>query len=251
MEYSDNPYGDNFADIYDEWYRDLDNIDEVVALVLSLADGGSVYELGIGTGRLALPIALAGESIGVRVSGIDSSQAMLDQLSSKPRAVLIDAQLGHMVRDMAPGPFSVVLLAYNTLFNLLSAQEQQECLIRCAKSLATGGHIIVDCFVPSADMPEHSGPTPHRSSSRGYITSEVHVDKAQQLIDGVFIEVVGEKAVRREWKVRFASPQEIDEMATRAGLQLEQRWQTYAKDPFNEHSRRQISVYGKAPINNS
>ena len=246
MEYSDNPYGDNFADIYDEWYRDLDNIDEVVALVLSLAENGNVYELGIGTGRLALPIAEAGESSGVQVSGIDSSQAMLNQLVAKPHAELIDAQLGHMVRDMAPGPFSVVLLAYNTLFNLLSANEQQECLTRCAKSLVIGGHIIVDCFVPSADMPEHSGPTPHRSSSRGYITSEVHVNKTEQLIHGVFIEVVGEKAVRREWKVRFSFPHEIDEMASRAGLQLEQRWETYAKDQFNEHSRRQISVYGKA-----
>lgn len=251
VEYSENSYGDYFADIYDEWYRDLDNIDQVVDLVLSLAEHGSVYELGIGTGRLALPIALAGENSGVQVSGIDSSQAMLDQLVSKPRAELIDAQLGHMVRDMAPGPFSVVLLAYNTLFNLLSAEEQQECLNRSAKSLTIGGHIIVDCFVPSADMPEHSGPTPHRSSSRGYITSEVHVDKTKQLIDGVFIEVVGEKAVRREWKVCFASPQEIDAMATRAGLILEQRWETYSKDPFNEHSRRQISVYGKAPISNS
>jgi SAM-dependent methyltransferase len=108
VEYSNNPYGDNFADIYDEWYRDLDNIDEVVALVLSLAENGSVYELGIGTGRLALPIALAGESNGVVVSGIDSSQAMLNQLTAKPRAELITATLGHMVRDMAPGPFSVV-----------------------------------------------------------------------------------------------------------------------------------------------
>ena len=251
VEYSDNPYGDNFADIYDEWYRDLDNIDEVVSLVLSLAENGSVYELGIGTGRLALPIALAGESSGVRVSGIDSSQAMLDQLAAKPQAELIDARLGHMVRNMAPGPFSVVLLAYNTLFNLLSAEEQQLCLIRCGETLAPGGHIIVDCFIPSADMPEHSGPTPHRSSSRGYITSEVHVDKLQQVIDGVFIEVVGEKAVRREWKVRFASTQEIDAMASTAGLQLEQRWETYSKDPFSEYSRRHISVYGKATLNNS
>jgi hypothetical protein len=79
----------------------------------------------------------------------------------------------------------------------------------------------------------------------------VHVNKAQQLIDGLFIEVVGEKAVRREWKVRFAFPQEIEEMASHAGLQLEQRWETYSKDPFNEHSRRQISVYGKAPLVNS
>jgi SAM-dependent methyltransferase len=250
VEYSDNPYGDNFADIYDEWYRDLDNIDAVVSLVLSLAENGSVYELGIGTGRLALPIALAGKDSDVRVSGIDSSQAMLDQLSAKPDSELIDARLGHMVRDMAPGPFSVVLLAYNTLFNLLSAQEQQQCLLRCAASLAPGGHIIVDCFVPSPDMPEHSGPTPHRSSSRGYITSEVHVDKSQQLINGVFVEVVEEKAVRREWKVRYASTQEIDAMASHAGLQLEQRWETYSKDQFSEHSRRHISVYGKATLIN-
>ena len=251
MEYSDNPYGDNFADVYDEWYRDLDNIDAVVSFVLSLAENGSVYELGIGTGRLALPIAIAGESGGVVVSGIDSSQAMLNQLAAKPRAELVDAQLGHMVRDMAQGPFSVVLLAYNTLFNLLSAKEQQQCLIRCAKSIAPGGHIIVDCFVPSPDMPEHSGPTPHRSSSRGYITSEVHVDKSQQLIDGVFIEIVDEQAVRREWKVRYASTQEIDAMAVHAGLQLEQRWETYSQDPFTEYSRRHISLYGKAPRSNS
>lgn len=251
MEYSDNPYGDNFADVYDEWYRDLDNIDAVVSFVLSLAENGSVYELGIGTGRLALPIAIAGESGGVVVSGIDSSQAMLNQLAAKPRAELVDAQLGHMVRDMAPGPFSVVLLAYNTLFNLLSAREQQQCLIRCSDSIAPGGHIIVDCFVPSPDMPEHSGPTPHRSSSRGYITSEVHVDKSQQLIDGVFIEVVDEQQVRREWKVRYASTQEIDAMAVHAGLQLEQRWETYSQDPFTEYSRRHISLYGKAPQSNS
>jgi SAM-dependent methyltransferase len=243
VEYSDNPYGDNFADIYDEWYRDLDNIDAVVSLVLSLADNGSVYELGIGTGRLALPIALAGESSGVRVSGIDCSQAMLNQLAAKPRAELIDAALGHMVRDMALGPFSVVLLAYNTLFNLLTAQEQQQCLIRCAESLAPGGHIIVDCFVPNADMPEHSGPTPHRSSSRGYITSEVHVDKAEQVINGVFIEVVDEQAVRRQWKVRYLYPTQLDQLASLAGLQIVRNLSSYSGDHFTTDSGRRIAIY--------
>ena len=252
MEYSDNPYGDNFADIYDEWYRDLDNVHDVVSLVLSLAGSGSVYELGIGTGRLALPIAIAGQTQGISVSGIDSSQAMLDRLTAKPHSQLVGATLGHMVRDMAPGPFNVVLLAYNTLFNLLSAAEQQECLQRCANSLQTGGRILIDCFVPSPDMPEHSGPTPHRSSSRGYITSEVHVHKSQQLVEGVFIEVIGgEQAVRREWKVRYASIHEIDNMATQAGLQLEQRWESYSKAPFHDDSRRHISVYGKASHLNS
>jgi hypothetical protein len=76
------------------------------------------------------------------------------------------------------------------------------------------------------------------------------VDRTLQVIDGVFIEVVGEQAVRREWKVRYASTQEIDALALIAGLQLEQRWETYSKDPFSEHSRRHISVYGKAPLIN-
>ena len=252
VEYSDNPYGDNFADIYDEWYRDLDNVDDVVSVVLSLANSGSVYELGIGTGRLALPIAIAGEAQGISVSGIDSSQAMLDRLVAKPQSQLVNATLGHMVRDMASGPFAVVLLAYNTLFNLLSAPEQQECLQRCANSLQPGGHILVDCFVPSPDMPEHSGPTPHRSSSRGYITSEVHVNKTQQLVEGVFTEVVGgEQVVRREWKVRYATPDEIDSMAIRAGLRLQQRWESYSRLPFTTDSRRHISVYSKAFSHNS
>jgi hypothetical protein len=77
------------------------------------------------------------------------------------------------------------------------------------------------------------------------------VDKSQQLIDGVLIEVVDEQAVRREWKVRYASTQEIDAMAVHAGLQLEQRWETYSQDLFTEYSRRHISVYGKATMNNS
>ena len=252
MQYSDNPYGDNFADIYDEWYRDLDNIDDVVSRVVELAESGHVYELGIGTGRLAIPIAIAGQPHGVVVSGIDSSQAMLDQLARKEQVHLVTASLGHMVRDMPHGPFSVVLLAYNTLFNLLSAPEQQECLIRCANALAPGGHVLVDSFVPSPNMPEHSGPTPHRSSSRGYITSEVHVDAAQQIVNGVFIEVVGgEQAVKREWKVRYASVSEIDAMATHAELRLEQRWESYSKDPYTEDSRRHISVYGKASAYNA
>jgi SAM-dependent methyltransferase len=117
VEYSHNQYGDVFADIYDDWYHDLDNITDVVEFVLQLADNSAVLELGVGTGRLAIPIAQAGAARGIQVVGIDSSQAMLDELRAKPNCALVETHLGHMVRDMPLGPFGVVLIAYNTLFN--------------------------------------------------------------------------------------------------------------------------------------
>ena len=89
MEYSHNQYGDVFADIYDDWYHDLDNISDVVEFVLQLAENSAVLELGVGTGRLAIPIAQIGVARGVQVVGIDSSQAMLDELRAKPDGALV------------------------------------------------------------------------------------------------------------------------------------------------------------------
>ena len=94
MEYSHNQYGDVFADIYDDWYHDLDNIADVVEFVLQLAESSAVLELGVGTGRLAIPIAQAGAARGVQVVGIDSSQAMLDELRAKPDGPLVETFLG-------------------------------------------------------------------------------------------------------------------------------------------------------------
>ena len=252
MEYSHNQYGDVFADIYDGWYHDLDNITDVVEFVLHLAENSAVLELGVGTGRLAIPIAQAGATHGVSVVGIDSSQAMLDELQAKLNGALVDAHLGHMVRDMPSGPFGVVLIAYNTLFNLLTELEQRECLQRSAQCLTPGGHIVVDCFVPDDSLPDQLADTTHRNTSTGEILSRWQVDRESQVISGVFTQVSGNSPdISRPYSVRYATVAQVDEMAHAAGLVVEQRWSSYARDLFTDSSVRQITVYGIAPSTSS
>lgn len=248
MEYSHNQYGDVFADIYDDWYHDLDNITDVVDFVLQLVESSAVLELGVGTGRLAIPIAQAGTTHGVRVVGIDSSQAMLDELRAKPDGALVDTHLGHMVRDMPSGLFGVVLIAYNTLFNLLTEHEQRECLQRAAQCLTTGGHIIVDCFVPDETLPDQVSDAVHRSTSTGQILSRWQVDRYAQVISGVFTQVSSDGPdISRPYSVRYATVAQVDLMALEAGLVVEQRWSSYAHDVFTDSSVRQITVYGMTP----
>lgn len=244
MEYSNNQYGEVFADVYDDWYHDLDSVDDVVGFVVQLAEHTSVLELGVGTGRLAIPLAQSG----LRVVGIDSSPAMLAALSAKPDGHLVETLLGHMVADMPSGPFGVVLIAYNTLFNLLTEYEQQECLQRSAQCLTPGGHIIVDCFVPDDSLPDQLADAIHRSNSTSQIMSRWQVDRESQVINGVFTQVSGNSPdISRPYSVRYATVSQVDFMAHAAGLVVEQRWSSYAHDVFTDSSVRQITVFGIAP----
>ncbi len=254
MSYSHNTYGDSFADVYDEWYHDLDVIDDCIEFLIQLAEGGRVLELGVGTGRIAIPLATRGSTFGVNVVGIDSSVAMLKRLEAKQfdNDARVDAVLGHMVRDMPEGPFSVVLLAYNTLFNLLSADEQLECLCSAATRLAPGGHVVVDCFVPASELPHFVPSHVQRTIPNGVVTSEAAVNTVQQRVDGVFTEVLTDgRRIERPWSIRYSSVAEIDAMATLAGLKCEQRWCNYGRDYFTDESARHISVYGRLPGHSS
>ena len=242
MEYSNNQYGEVFADIYDDWYHDLDPVFDVVEFVRQFAEHTSVLELGVGTGRLAIPLAQSG----LRVVGIDSSPAMLAALSAKPDGHLVEALLGHMVADMPDEQFGVVLLAYNTLFNLLTEPEQLECLVQAAKRLLPGAHVIVDCFVPSDHLPKTVAPHVVRTVGATSVFSEATIDEANQMMRGSFSESVG-NGPARTWVVRYTTVEQIDAMANRAGLQVAQRWSSYAREPFSDNSVRHITVYGKAP----
>jgi SAM-dependent methyltransferase len=245
--YTNNTYGDAFADVYDEWYHDIDVIDDCVEFLLQLAAGGDVLELGVGTGRVAIPLAARGAEFGVLVTGIDSSKAMLKRLESKQsHGALVHAVEGHMVRDMPDGQFGVVLLAYNTLFNLLSAEEQRECLRESESRLAPGGHVVVDCFVPTNELPNVVAPHVLRTTAHGVVTSEATVMDDGQRVDGVLTEVFDDgRRIAHPWSIRYASVAQIDEMALSAGLKCEQRWSSYARDNFTDESSRHISVYGR------
>jgi SAM-dependent methyltransferase len=128
--YDASTYGDRFADVYDRWYADVSDVDGCVSRVAELAGDGPVLELGVGSGRLAIPLARRG----VEVHGLDASRAMLDRLAAKPGGELVRTVLGDMAEIALddPPPFAVVLVAFNTLFNLTTEAAQRACVRRRA-----------------------------------------------------------------------------------------------------------------------
>ena len=246
-QYHSGTYGKSFADVYDEWYGDLDNLDQLIDLLVELAGDGPVCELGVGTGRIAMPLANAG----LTVIGVDSSPEMLDQLANRDTKHLIEAVHGDMVDDIPPGPFTLVVIAFNTLFNLLDHDRQAACLQQVASRLGPTGRLVIDAIVP--DLPEEQHPEVVDDIS----VRELGIDRVvlsisrhhpnEQSAEGQFVEITESGGVRlRPWSVRYATPQQIDAMATHAGIILEHRWESPDRAAFTPTSGRHVSVYRRA-----
>ncbi len=236
--YTSSSYGDAFADVYDDWYRDVSNIDATVAAITRLAAGGAVLELGVGTGRLALPLAAAGMS----VTGIDSSDEMLQRLASGDPNGTVTAVKGDMVDDLPDGKFDVVLVAYNTLFGLLTADRQEACFRSVAERLTPTGSFVVEAFVP---VPHTGSQVAVRSmtADRVVLTASIH-DANDQTAEGHYIELTDAGGVRlRPWAIRWSSPDELDAMAERSNLVVRDRWGDFDGRPFTADSERHVSAY--------
>ena len=187
----------------------------MVALVAELAGpGGRVLELGVGTGRLAVPLA----ERDLRVTGVDASSAMLERLRARDRQRLVDAVEGDMVDDLPPGPFDCVFVAYNTLFNLESSARQAACFAAVAARLAADGRFVVDAFVPE-DPPRSGTVVALRSMTADEVVLSVSDhDPAAQRAVGHLVQLVDGQPVRlRPWAVRYAPPAELDAIRRRCG----------------------------------
>jgi len=241
--YTSSSYGDAFADVYDDWYRGVSDIDATVALIDRLASEAgrrSVLELGVGTGRLAVPLAQRG----LAVTGIDASEAMLERLRQRDPDGTVTTITGDMVGDVPDGPFGAVLVAYNTLFNLTSAERQSACFAAAARSLTPGGSFVVEAFVPE-DPPRQGSHVELRSMSATDVVLSVSTHRpGEQRAEGQFIHLVDGGQVRlRPWSIRYAPPAELDAMADAAGLALASRWEDVTGRPFDPYSPRHVSVY--------
>jgi len=252
--YRSDSYGEAFADVYDEWYRNLDDVESVIAFVTDelAASGGSggtgrgnpaLLELGVGTGRLALPFANAGW----RVTGIDSSRAMLDRLAAKDPSATVTTVLGDMVDAIPGGPFDVVLAGYNTIFNVLTAERQRELFRRVAGVLARDGCFVVEAFVPD-DPPRTGSGLIVRSIAAEAIVLHASVHEPDhQRAHGQFIEITEAGGVRlRPWSIRYAGPAELDAMAVAAGMALSTRVASTDRAAFDDDSSHHIAVYRMA-----
>jgi SAM-dependent methyltransferase len=246
--YDHRSYGDGFADVYDEWYADVTDVDATVARMVELAGtGGRVLELGVGTGRLAVPMAHAG----LRVTGIDSSEAMLAKLSERDPGRLVDAVQGDITSDLPLGPFDVVLVAYNTIFNLLGEHDQPRLFQHIAERLAPGGAFVVEAFVPASEGVPGSASSSEvtvRSMAVDHVVLSVSVnDPDHQLAEGQFVQFSQDGGVRlRPWSIRWATPEQLDAMAIAAGLRLDARFGEMTGTAFTDDSAQHVSIYRRA-----
>ena len=206
-------YGAAFADVYDDWYAGLSDAEVSADVIVELARAAAgdrrprVLELGIGTGRLAIPIAARD----IEVVGADTSPEMLARLADRDPAGTVTAVVGDMVDDLPDGPFDVALVAYNTLFNLETEERLRACFAAVAARLVPGGAFVVEAFVPE-DPPRSGTVVSVRSmSSHEVVLSISEHDPEQQRAFGHFVSFVdGERVRLRPWAVRYATPSELD-----------------------------------------
>jgi SAM-dependent methyltransferase len=215
--------------------------------VAGLLEGGKgrVLELGIGTGRLALPLAARG----LDVSGIDASPAMVERLGAKPGGDTVPVVVGDFadVRSLVEGPFDLVLLAFNSLFELPDQDAQCRCFAGVAARLAPGGRFVVEALAPELTRLDRSL-TVVSQSDREVVLQATRHDPLTQVVTGHDVVLSPADGVRLlPWAIRYASVPETDLMARLAGLVLDGRWGGWAREPFTAASARHVSVYRRPP----
>jgi SAM-dependent methyltransferase len=255
--YGPSTYGDRFADVYDDWYPDVSDVDATVARIAALAEsrGGRVLELGAGSGRLAIPLA----ERGLDVWAVDASAAMIERLRAKPGGDRVHAVVDDMAELGAPelaaaaaggaageGGFAVVLCAFNTLFNLTDTEAQRRCLGRVADLLVPEGRLVVEAFVPppggegdaavSAVEPRHIG-------LDEVVLTVSRLDPATRTITGQHVQITEGGVRLRPWVLHYAAPDQLDALAAEAGLALVERHAGWRDEPFTASSGTHVSLY--------
>src|SRR3954452_525742 len=247
--YTPSTYGDRIADTYDSWYGEHPTTEAAVETLARLARStrdGRVLELGIGSGRLALALALQG----IEVWAIDAAPAMVERLLAKPGSEHVRVVIGDMAGlDLstidADGStaFGVVAVAVNTFFLLTDPEAQQQCFHRIASKLDDDGVFVLEAFVPIVDPPTNVVEARTVETDHVILTATRH-DPANQIAMTQMIEIRESGITLRPVMVRYAHPDELDGMAAAAGLALRDRWSDWAGTPFTDGDATHVSVYG-------
>jgi SAM-dependent methyltransferase len=243
MDDGDGYFAERVAATYDESSADMfepDLVDTTVGVLAGLADGGRALELGIGTGRIALPLARRG----VPVHGIDMSRAMVARLRAKPDGDGIDVTIGDFATTRVDETFSVAYLVFNTIMNLTTQAAQVDCFRNVAAHLAPGGCFVVEVMIPELrKLPAGQNVVPfHVSPTRWAFDA---YDVATQAVSSNYVEVVDGRGEYRSIPFRYVWPAELDLMAQLAGLRLRERWEDWTREPFTSESGKHVSVWEK------
>jgi predicted RNA methylase len=237
-------FGEREAARYDELEAEMFDpavVTPIVDTLVTLAGTGAALEMGIGTGRIALPLAARR----VTVRGIDASAAMVARLRAKPGGDAIDVVIGDFSATRVAGDYALVYLIFNTIFNLKTQHEQVACFQNAAAHLVSGGHFVIELGVPELQR-----------LSPGQDVFVYHVDARTMSFDTY--DVVTQGLVSNHFVLdndgrvssfpvegRYAWPSELDLMARLAGMRLSERWAGWKREPFTNLSGSHVSVYTK------
>jgi SAM-dependent methyltransferase len=216
-----------------------DVLGPTVSRLADLAGDGRALEFAIGTGRVAVPLS----ECGTPVAGIELSPAMVAQLRTKADESTLPVVLGDMVSAMAPGPFTLVYLVFNTISNLLTQAEQVRCFRNAARHLTLGGRFVIELWVPELrKLPMGQNAVVSTSEPRHFCIDSYDVLR-QQVVSHHFFFGEGRKAVTGRSPHRYIWPAELDLMAQIAGFELESRHADWVGSDFTAESRSHVSVY--------
>jgi len=242
--YDATTYGDSFAEVYDQWYEGLDDADFLEFIVGSLFDEPvRVLELGVGTGRLVAQWLSLRPKLGDTIVGVDSSAAMLQIAQEKNFPSSVSFIRGDFSEQLPTGPFDVVFIGYNTLFNLPDESALQNCIRNVSHVLAPTGSLFIDAVIPrSTDASTHEFMQTMATGAEVLATS--HHDPQSQRITGTFSHLGTEHGSRvRSWAVRYFTPPQLDTIAEQSGLTLFSRYADGRQTAFTSDSHRHVSRY--------
>jgi SAM-dependent methyltransferase len=240
----ENYFGEEVAARYDDSSDEMFDpavLEPTVDFLAALAGDGAALELGIGTGRVAVPLAQRG----IRIHGIDLSEEMVARLKKKPGAETIDVTIGDFAHTTVDGTFSLAYLVYNTINNLTTQDEQVACFENVAAHLDPGGCFVIEVGVPQLQRlppgetvrPFTVTPTRLGFDEFDLLNQGLVSHHYWQTDDGTFDNV--------SVPFRYVWPAELDLMARIAGMRLRERWSDWNRAPFTAESTKHISVWEK------
>jgi SAM-dependent methyltransferase len=233
-------YGDRWADIYDQVHGGFPDQEASISFLADLAEEGPALEFAIGTGRVALPL----RARGVDVHGLDASEAMVARLRAKPGGEAVSVTIGDMAETQVEGRFSLVYLIFNSLFGLLTQEQQVRCFANAARHLQPGGAFVIEAFVPDLSRFDRNQRVAAMDVQDDSIQLEVaRHDRVPQRIHVQHVWLAESGIRMRPVQLRYAWPPELDLMARLAGLGLRERWGGWNREPFTEASQKHVSVY--------
>jgi SAM-dependent methyltransferase len=235
-------YGDRIADVYDEWHGQRDPVGPVVEFLAARAGAGPALELGIGTGRIALPLAARG----IQVDGIDASARMVEQLRAKPGGAGLAVVTSDFTDVPAPGgPYRLVYVVFNTFFALLTQEDQVRCFAQVAARLRPGGTFVIEAFVPDLTLYDQGQ---QRLRVDGFdqgvtrLSATLH-DRASQRFRSRHLVLTETGIQTYPVELRYVWPSELDLMARLAGMTPAGRWDGWEQRPFTSASRSHVSAW--------